>query len=292
MNALRTPREVPGSAPGRGPATVRLDPTPVRPRGARRGRLSRRLQGVVLSLFGPIVLLGAWEALSRTATIDPRFWPAPSSLVATARDLVVEDGLLHDVRLSLVRVLGGFALGAIPGVALGLAMGLSWPVRALIMPLASTIYALPKIALLPLVIIALGLGEASKLAIVAISIFFLVVLNTMGGVLAIDRSYRDVARNLGASRLEVFVTVALPGALPAIFTGLRLALGFALTVIVGTEFLSSRDGGIGDLIWQSYQTLAIQKMFVGLFATAILGWALTAALDLVERLVIPWRQVD
>jgi NitT/TauT family transport system permease protein len=160
------------------------------------------------------------------------------------------------------------------------------------MPLAAAIYAVPKIAVLPLVIIAFGTGEASKLAIVALSIFFLVVLNTMAGVLQIDRSFRDVARNLGASPLQTFLTVALPGALPSIFTGLRLALGFALIVIVGAEFLSPRKGGIGDLIWQSWQIYAIEKMFVGLIVTGIMGWALTLALDVVERLALPWKPVE
>lgn len=270
---------------------VRPGPTPaVVPRKARlRPRTRRRVAELLLTFAGPMGLLALWEALARSGTIDPRFWPAPSSLVETARVLVAEDDLVGDIRVSLIRILGGFLLGSIPGVALGLAMGLFWPVRAFVMPLAAAIYGLPKIALLPLVIIVFGTGETSKLAIVALSIFFLVVLNTMGGVLAIDPSYRDVARTLGASRLELFLTVALPGALPAIFTGLRLALGFALIVIVGTEFLSARDGGVGDLIWQSWQTLAIRKMFVGLVVTALMGWLLTAVLDVVEQLVLPWK---
>jgi len=196
--------------------------------------------------------------------------------------------LTDDVRVSTLRILAGFAIGAIPGVALGLAMGLFWPVRVFLMPIAAAVYAIPKIAVLPLVIIAFGTGEESKLAIVALSIFFLVVLNTMSGVLTIDPSYQDVARNFGASRLELFYTVALPGALPAIFTGLRLALGFALIVIVGTEFIS-QSSGIGSFVWKSWQTLAIKKMFVGLIVIGLMGWLLTIALDLLEKVVMPWR---
>ena len=252
-------------------------------------RLRRRLTAVLLTLAGPLAILLVWELLARTGTIDRRFWPAPTSLLPAAAELWREDDLAGDIRISLVRILAGFALGSLPAIAVGLAMGLSWPVRTLLMPVATAIYALPKIALLPLTIIVFGLGEASKLAIVALSIFFLVALNTMSGVLAIDPSYRDVARNFGASPLATFWTVALPGALPSIFTGLRLALGFALVVIVGTEFLSARQGGLGDLIWQSWQILAIRDMFVGLIVTGLLGWLLTGALGLVERLVIPWK---
>ncbi len=251
----------------------------------------RRAVELALTLAAPLLVLGIWEALARGGRLDPIFWPAPSTLWDTFVELVAEDDLLGDVRISLLRILGGFLLGAIPGVALGLAMGLFWPVRVFFMPLAAAIYAVPKIAALPLVIIAFGIGELSKLVIVAISIFFLVVLNTMGGVLAIDPSFRDVARNLGASRLELFWTVALPGALPSIFTGLRLALGFALIVIVGTEFLSP-GRGVGYLIWESYQTLQIKAMLIGLIITGLMGWALTLVLDLVERVAIPWRAAD
>ncbi|CAA9569245.1 MAG: hypothetical protein AVDCRST_MAG33-2348 [uncultured Thermomicrobiales bacterium] len=255
--------------------------------GSRRAR--RRIATVLLTIAGPLAILLVWEALSRSGAIDSRFWPAPTSLIPAAVELWREDDLLGDIRISLLRILGGFALGAIPAIAIGLAMGLSWPIRTLLMPVATAIYALPKIALLPLMIIAFGIGETSKLAIVALSIFFLVALNTMAGVLAIDQSYRDVARNFGASPLATFWAVALPGALPSIFTGLRLALGFALVVIVGTEFLSARQGGLGDLIWQSWQILAIRDMFVGLIIVGVLGWLLTLALDLVERVVIPWK---
>ncbi len=248
----------------------------------------RRPSEFALSLAAPIVLLTIWEVLSRSGTVDARYWPAPTSLVETARELITDGTLVADTRISLFRVLAGFILGAVPGVALGLAMGLFWPVRLLLMPLASAVYAIPKIALVPLAIITLGRGETSKLVLVAISIVFLVVLSTMGGVLSLDPAYRDVARDFRASRWQVFTTVALPGTLPAIFTGFRLALGFALVVIVGTEFVSPGDGGIGDLIWESWQVLRIRVMFVGLIVTGMMGWGLTAALDLVERLVVPW----
>jgi NitT/TauT family transport system permease protein len=251
-------------------------------------RTRRRLIEISLTISAPVILLLIWELLSRTKQIDPIFWPPPSTLWPTFSQLATEGRLVDDVRVSTVRILAGFAIGAIPGVILGLAMGLFWPVRVFLMPIATAVYAIPKIAVLPLVIIAFGTGEESKLAIVALSIFFLVVLNTMSGVLTIDPSYQDVARNFGANRFELFYTVAFPGALPAIFTGLRLALGFALIVIVGTEFIS-QSSGVGQLVWESWQTLAIKKMYVGLIVIGLMGWLLTVALELLEKLVIPWR---
>jgi NitT/TauT family transport system permease protein len=248
----------------------------------------RRAVEGALTLAAPVILLAIWEILSRTGTIDRRFWPAPSSLVGTLWEIVEDGSLLSNLGISLARILVGFALGAIPAVVFGLLMGLFWPVRALLMPIATVIYAIPKISIVPLVFVVFGFGETSMYIVVAISIFFLVLLNTMSGVLQIDRSYRDVARNFGASRLALFATVALPGALPSVFTGLRLGLGFALVVIVGTEFITSQ-GGIGRFIYDSWQTLAINKMFVGLIVTGFLGWLLTLALDLLERIVLPWR---
>lgn len=248
----------------------------------------RRAIELALTLLGPILLLVTWESLSRVGVLDPRFWPPPSSLWSTAVDLTLDGSLLANVRVSLVRILVGFALGAVPAVVLGLLMGLSWPVRVALMPIAAAIYAIPKIAIVPLILLIFGVGEAGKYVIVALSIFFLVLLNTMAGVLAIDRSFHDVARNFGAGPFELFRTVALPGALPSIFTGLRLGLGFSLIVIVGTEFIAAREG-IGRFIYDSYQILAINKMFIGLVVTGIMGWLLTLSVDLVERLVIPWK---
>ena len=262
--------------------------TPARTRDPFR---TRRLIELLLTVAGPALVIGVWELLSRTDRIDSRFWPAPSELWATAGEMVRDGSLIENLLITVERIVFGFILGTIPGVMLGLAMGLFWPIRTFFMPISTVIYAVPKIAILPLMMIAFGTGEVSKMVTVALSIFFLVALSTMNGVLELDRSYRDVAMNLGASRFELFTTVALPGAMPSIFTGLRLALGFALVVVVGTEFISARDG-LGYVIWNSYQTLRIQPMFVGLAATALLGWALTIGLGVLERWALPWKRAD
>ena len=252
-------------------------------------RSGRRLTESALTVAAPLALFATWELLARSGLIDARFWPPPSRLAVAAGDLLADGTLLANIQVSLVRILVGFLIGAIPAVVLGLIMGLWWPARALLLPTASALYAIPKIALVPMVLLVFGTGESGKYAIVAISIFFLVVINTVAGVLAIDRAYLDVARNFGAGPIDRFLTVALPGALPAIFTGLRLGLGFSLIVIVGTEFVAA-SSGIGRFIYESYQVLAIQDMFVGLVVTGVLGWLLTAAVDVVERRLVPWQE--
>ena len=257
-------------------------------RASRRRR--RRAAELTLTVSGPILVLALWELLARTGRIDARFWPPPTSLIPTARRLITSGQLVEDLGASLFRILAGFVIASVPGVFVGLAMGLYRPVRLFLMPVAFAIYAVPKIAILPLMLIVFGPGESSKVAIVVISVFFLVVLSTMSGVLALDPIFRDVARDFDASEWQVIRTVALPGTLPAIFTGLRLALGFALVVIVGTEFLDAADGaGIGALIQRSSLNIAYEQMFVALIVVGLLGWLLTVLLDLVERLVVPWR---
>jgi len=241
-----------------------------------------------LAVGSPVALLAVWEALSRTGVLDPRFFPPPSVILRLLVAMVDSGELLFHIGVSVRRVLLGFVLGAVPAVILGLSMGLALPVRALLMPVVSAIYPIPKIAIYPLVIFYLGIGEASKVSIVALSIFFLVLLNTMAGVLGLDRRYFQIARAYGAGPRELFTTVALPGAMPAIFTGLKLGMGFALIVIVGAELLGS-DAGIGFLIWRSYQIFAIDQMYVGLLVTAVLGWLATISLDGLERVAMPWR---
>ncbi len=241
-----------------------------------------------LAVLSPVGLLLVWELFSRTGVLDGRFVPPPSVIGQTLVSLTRTGELPYHVGVSVERILAGFVLGAVPAVALGLAMGLNRSIRAAVMPLVTALYPIPKIAVYPLIIFYLGIGEASKVGIVALSIFFLVLLNTMAGVLGLDRAYVNIARAYGARPIDVFTTIAWPGALPSIFTGLKLGMGFALIVIVGAELLGS-DAGIGFLIWRAYQIFAIDVMFAGLLITALLGWLATAGLDWIERWALPWR---
>lgn len=241
-----------------------------------------------VAVLSPLGLLTIWELLSRVGVLDPRFVPPPSVIGGTLVALTRTGELPYHIGVSVERIVAGFILGAVPAVALGLAMGLNRAVRSAVMPIVSAVYPIPKIAVYPLIIFYLGLGEASKVSIVAVSIFFLVLLNTMAGVLGLDRAYLNIARAYGARPLDMFATIAWPGALPSIFTGLKLGMGFALIVIVGAELLGS-DAGIGFLIWRAYQIFAVDVMFAGLLVTALLGWLATLGLDWLERWALPWR---
>ena len=256
-----------------------------------RARLTER----IISLLSPLLLLAIWEVATRAGWLNKLFFPPPSSILGTFR-LLWERGTVQDaLGATLMRLLLGFGVGAVPAVLLGLVLGLSRPLRLLILPAANIIYSIPKIAILPLVLLVLGTGEQSKVAVTALSVFFLVLVNTVAGVQGIDPRYFDVARDFGASRWQAYRTIALPGALPLILAGAKLGFGFALIVVVGTEFVAPRSGGatgLGILIWDSWQILDIEAMYVGLVLTALLSWALNFALDEAELWLLPWREAS
>jgi NitT/TauT family transport system permease protein len=242
----------------------------------------------LLSMFSPVLLLFLWEFLVQVGLLDKRFFPAPTSIVGTFQQLVVSGELFKHLQASIARIVIGFMMGAIPALFVGVTMGLSRWVRAFLSPMVAALYPIPKIAILPLVMLIFGLGEQSKWVIIAIGVFFLVLYNTMAGVMNIPNIYLDVGRNFGANRVQFFWTVALPGALPLIFTGIKLAAGVALLIIVAAEFVGAKTG-IGYLIWQSWQTFSVETMYVGLVVISMLGYLVSLGLDELEHFLIPWR---
>ncbi|MDB5410788.1 MAG: mannosyltransferase [Rhodospirillales bacterium] len=241
----------------------------------------------IAGMFSPLLVLLVWEALTRSGALDFRFFPAPSAIFETFWELVTSGTLLTDTLATVARVAIGFAMGAIPALALGLALGLWRLPRQILNPIFSALYPVPKIAIFPLLLLLLGVGEMSKYVIIAVVAFFLVFFNTLTGVLQIPKIYLDVAKNAGASELQLFRTVAWPAALPGIFTGLRLAIGTAFVVIAAVEFVGAKSG-LGYAIWSAWQTFAVEKMYVGIVAISAVGYLSILLIDLVERLTMPW----
>jgi NitT/TauT family transport system permease protein len=242
----------------------------------------------LLSFVSPVVILGGWQLGGLVGIVDTRFFPVPTVIFGALWELLLSGELQGHVAASLQRLVIGFVIGAVPGIALGLAIGLVPAVRAILQPLVDATFPIPKIAILPMVIMLFGLGEGSKYAIIAIAVVFLVLINTEAGVRNIDRIYLDVGRNYGASRRMFFLDIALPGALPLILTGLKLGMGVALIIIVSAEFVAARSG-IGYLIWNSWNTFQVDRMYAGLMVTAILGFASAVALSALERALVPWK---
>lgn len=242
-----------------------------------------------LAVLSPLAVLALWQLASDMGWTNQRYVPSPLTIAQAGWDLALSGRLALDIGASLRRLVVGFVLGAVPGVILGMVMGLNRWVRATIDPLVAALYPIPKIAILPLLMLAFGLGDGSKIAVVAMAVLFLTIINTTTGVLQLDRIYFDVARNYGTPWYKLFTRVILPGALPTIFAGLRISLGVSLVVLVGAEFVAS-EAGIGYLIWVSWQTLVVENMFVGIIVITVLGVLSTLFLHEVERLLVPWRR--
>jgi NitT/TauT family transport system permease protein len=281
------------------PEKVSSDPEVERDRLAVADRPRYRPSGAhlerLLSVLSPLLLLGLWEVLASVRVIDTRFFPAPSNIFMVVWQMMQPSTqypsgeLWTNLGISLQRIAIGFLIGAVPGVIIGLAIGLFSPVRAIIQPLVDATFPIPKIAVLPLFIMIFGIGEESKYAIIATAVIYLVLINTAAGVRNIDRIYLDVGKNFHASRLMMFTDIALPGALPLILTGIKLGMGVALLVIVSAEFVGAKSG-LGYLIWTSWQVFQVEKMYVGLAVIALVGVAIAVLLNAVERWLIPWRR--
>ncbi|MFW5899534.1 MAG: ABC transporter permease, partial [Jiangellaceae bacterium] len=202
-------------------------------------------------------------------------------------------GLVREshVWATLSRVLGGFLIGALPGVLIGMVMGLNRTVRMMLDATMSAVYVLPKIAIFPILMLVFPdpFGEGPKIAVVAISAFFLVAINSMAGVQGIDPVFLQAGRNFGAGRLQMLRHVILPGAMPIVFSGLRLALGTCLIVIVAVEFIRAQTG-VGFVVFYHWQVLSTAKMYAGLVVVMALGVGLTALLQWAERRAMPWRR--
>lgn len=240
-------------------------------------------------LLSPLVALLLWELASRGGALDARFFPPPSQILHYLFVISPGEGMLRHIAASVWRIAAGFSSGALSGVLLGMAMGLSARTRAVLYPLVAMLYPIPKIAVLPLIMLIFGIGETAKIVVVFIGSFFLVLLNSLHGVTAIARIYHDVAAVYRIPRPAFLRHVVLPGALPAIFTGLKLAIGYSLVIVVAAEF-SGADSGIGYLIWQSWETFSLKAMYAGLFVIAALGAVFVYGLEWLERRLLPWRE--
>lgn len=243
----------------------------------------------LIGIISPLLLLAVWEVFVRVGWISPQFFPAPSSIIGALIKLSRSGELWLNVSASLRRLVFGFVIGGVPALVLGIIMGLSRPIRLFIDPLIASTYPIPKSALLPLVLLIFGLGENSKIAMVAMGVFYPVIMNTVTGVLQIPKIYFDVSTNFGASRWEIFRTVALPGAAPFIVTGIKLGIGMGLILIAIAEMVGA-DSGLGYMIWNAWQLMDVETMYVGLLVIAFLGFVFTLLLDELERWLLPWRK--
>ncbi|MFI9080834.1 ABC transporter permease [Streptomyces sioyaensis] len=236
----------------------------------------------------PLGLLLLWQATAELGVTDSLTFPPPSAIASQAGAMASSGELATHAGATLGRLLTGYVLGALAGALAGFAMGVSRIVNALLGPLFAALYALPKIATLPLMLLVFGLTETPKVLSVAVAVFFVLQINTLAGVRQIDRRTLESARSYGASGLRMLRFVLLPGACPGMVTGLRTAAGLGVVTVVAVEFVAS-ESGLGYLIWNSWTLFQPERMYVGLVAVALLGALFSGAVSVVGRYAMPWK---
>jgi sulfonate transport system permease protein len=241
-----------------------------------------------LSWLAPIVLVVIWELLAQAGWLSPQVLPAPSKVIKTAFKLVTAGSLLNDLGVSLLRAAAGFAIGGSVGFALGVLVGFSRIAEAAIDRSVQMIRAIPFLALLPLVIVWLGVGEAEKIFLVALGVTFPIYINTTLGIRQIDPKLIELGRVQGLSSLQLIRRIILPGALPSILTGVRYALATAWLALVVAETIGAQSG-LGFLAMDAREFLRTDVIVLTIVIYALIGVAADAIARLLERRLLAWH---
>ena len=245
-------------------------------------------QRLWLGLLGVVVVLAAWEICADLRLVNPAFTSKPSSIAIAAKQYFDGGGGLYALQISAIEFGLGFALSLVVGLLIGMAMGWWKWFDFLVDPLVNFGYAAPRIALVPLLVVWFGIGTPSKVAVVFLSAVFPIIINTMSGVKTADASLVRVAHSFKASNLQTFRTVALPGAMPSIVTGIRLGIGQGLIGMVVGELIAS-TAGLGYTIETAGNNFQTSLMFVAVVIVSGIGVVLTQSLRTLERRLDRWR---
>jgi len=250
-------------------------------------RRSRIVRWTSVALF---VLV--WQVASvlnvRYQYLNPILFPSPLDMVRAAHDEAVKGILWRDIAASLARVFQGFAIGAVVAIPLGCATGYFRRLEDWVDPIVELFRPIPPLALLPLFIIWLGIGEMAKILLIAFSTFFPIFLNTTEGVRSTDPLHLRAALSLGANRWQIFTNVVTRSALPAIIVGLRLGFALGFFVLVAAELIAA-DSGLGYRIQESRNFFLVDRMFVGAAVIGVLGFGFNLALRRLEEFLLRWR---
>jgi NitT/TauT family transport system permease protein len=265
-----------------------LTPTPPLSPGIAWRSVTRRVwHGVRRSLAISAFLL-IWELAPRFGLAEPAFLPPLSEVLRTGVELIANGQLVSHVQASLSRSLVGFGLAILYAVPLGLAIGWYRPFASVVSPLLEALRNTAALALLPVFILLLGIGESSKIALVIYSCSFPILLNTIAGVRNVDPLLIKSARTMGLAPLQLFRKVILPAAVPTVFVGIRLAGAYSLLVLVAAEMIGAK-AGLGYLIIYAQYNFQIPNMYVGILSLTIIGLCFNQVLQLLEKHFTRWK---
>jgi NitT/TauT family transport system permease protein len=257
----------------------------VKPDGKRKTRLAE----AALPSLSVVIFLLAWEMLVRWRGIAPIFLPPPSSIAVYLWRMIADGTMEYHLGVTLLRIFAGFLIAAATGVALGLLMGMSRIVARVADVWVAALYPLPKISLIPLLIIWLGTGEAYRIVISAITAFFPIVISTYSGIRQADRGLIKAAQDLGANKRQIQLKVVIPAAMPSILAGLQLGMGVAFILIVAAEMIGgSSQSGMGYLLINAGQVMETEKVFACLVVLAVMGAVIIKLQQWADRKLAPW----
>ncbi|MBI1777690.1 MAG: ABC transporter permease [Proteobacteria bacterium] len=258
-----------------------------RPLGFRGGGFVARPRPLAAwaALIGAILL---WQAASTVGLVSPVFLPSPDSVARALWRLALSGKLADHLEASLVRILGGWVIGTLAGLAAGTAIGVFSLARAAGLPIVSALFPIPKIALLPLFILWFGIGEPAKLATIALGVFFPTVIATASGIDQVPRSLIRMAQSFNLPGHAILRTIVLPGALPGILSGFRISASIALILVVAAEMIGA-ERGIGAFILTAGNLMQTDQLLAGVVVLSLLGLGVGALLSAAERWLLRWR---
>jgi NitT/TauT family transport system permease protein len=234
------------------------------------------------------VLFGVWELAARAGWVSPIFLPAPSAVLDALVELARGGELARHLAISLQRIALGWTLGTALGIAAGFAIGLFSLARSVGIPLVSALFPIPKIALLPLMILWFGIGETSKVVTIALGVFFPTAIATYSGVDSVPRNLIRMAQSFGLPSADIVRKVVLPGALPAILAGFRITAAVALILLVSAEMIGA-ERGIGQFTLQAGNLSIPEDLLAGIVVIAILGLVVGTVISRLEKRLLRWR---
>jgi NitT/TauT family transport system permease protein len=245
-------------------------------------------EGAILGGTAVLIVIGIWQVIWSYNGISPLFFSGPSAIAKAFWVSLTQGNLMADLAFSGKNFAIGFGLALVSGVVLGVLVGWYRRFRLIADPFLNALYAAPRIALMPLIIIWFGIGMWSKVFIVFLSAFFPILVNTVAGIRNIDRDLLRAARAFCASDWQIFKTLAIPGSVPFILTGVRQGVAVGLIGVVVGEMLGSSEG-VGFMVAYGGQTFQTDTLFVGFIIIAFAGIILTALAERLERRFSRWR---
>jgi sulfonate transport system permease protein len=249
------------------------------------------IRKIIMGAIFPVTLLALWEYFGRTGAINQSILPKPSTLWEALEYMTLSGELQKHLLISIIRVIKGFALGALLGLAAGTMIGLSKTAGELCAALIGILRPVPIIAWVPMLILWMGIDESSKETLIAIGSFWPILLNTIRGIQNADKKLLEVAFILEKNKKQVLAKVIIPAALPSVFTGIRLGIGAAWSCVVAAEMIAAAKG-IGYLIMYSRELSQPDIMLVGVFSIGIIGLVIDAVLIKIEKRVLRWNIVE